>query len=1472
MRGQSRDADYHDEARDAQISGNQRYPKLFPPVSEVRGIREPLDFTSCSGRAIVIQKSMASTGGSYLMREKVKNERESGAESPRNVEKFLLRERQEKHCLDKQNDVNLSNKKQHLIALNQDIGENSAPNFEEGARLETTKLLQKATKRVAKQKAVTSAGSKAEAKEDCLNAARETLDASSREMSRKNYEKTSMEKSTMYSSCSNGDSNCSYNVKEVSSTTIGDFDNETPKMERGLELSEATNDNLQCKTCNDEKYGPPNADRYAVNASNQVCDVSRVMKRSDCIGHSDPMSIVDIANDETTTKDVSGVPKCTENLEPFQDTEITAGDQVNPKGSPSKNAAGKEDCKINGTLKKMEEETKIILTKEKQELSHLIQNVIEGMNKKVENIDQKKMFRKSSSCDDGSRGQENNVSEIQQNGSSFVTVGDISIIFGDKEATNVGEKLNGSACEKEILEKITEISEHFPVHEKNVGGREIPTNEALQMNQELMKELKKACIESNDLELKVEQWRNKYDEIKIQLKQACQIGALKKDENQSLVLEKNVLEGELDAAKKHLKSIEQQLGKRDEEVSVGKEKITLLESLLREKQMAMEEMIRIEGNGVQDICDNTEMSRNFVDDIIKERKTTCSRSIFGCFPTPMKKNKDTKGRKLSKKKKMKLMIGKLDDEILDLRNKLSNEKKQRSLLVMFREESDKQIRIYKNKAIMNETALQKARQEFEEVKKKLEKERKCLKNKLNHIAKEKDNFSQRNDECSKELAAVKKELENKNWQLQFENSYNAEIEEKVQSCIRLMEQRKQNEKMKHEESVKMFTIKFEEKQNQMRKLEKQLTVEKKSNEALKKRLEEAARKKKDDLVPEIRGLVKGMKADFMKMINEHGNGKTSNATILESLGNLGEQVGKLLGSQREQFQKKVKDRMGIDDANERKETNSYIAQKVELRSKLSLNEEKCEGLEKEMKEMVKKYEECMDENKDLKRCKRVTESEMEKLNKENEKLISRLCNFDKNMNNNQNHADLENDLKTAKKEIIKLKRSVKEALGQLEMSKNDKKQLETDKGEVLKSKLALEEELKKHKYQKELQKQYDLLVEENENVKMHRDEARQNIELLKKRCEDLETSLNKRLQLNVQEMKYLKDKVNELEEEKAAKEAELFTLQSDQKIKKGENEEDTGKKITGCGEEIQHLKDELETLEDNYDLLNGQLKVERDAKRECEKALKAKEFEIDELIAEKNDLIQELDKTCLEQNATIEEFNNLLMKNEELMIKDKECREKHLNTDAADKSREVAELGEEIASLKEQLNDECAENAVALKGKDDELKGRIEEINALNERLNELSKMYNDANCKLIELESQSTHDRSNRADYEKRLKNANLEIEKARAQSTEYRIRWEKREAKLEEMFNETSSLEKEKRELEIVVAQYKVNISNLETKIELRNKKKLERDAAIEEAMSRLENENKELEETIARLEDENNTFRAGVRMMMMDNGLLV
>ena len=1093
------------------------------------------------------------------------------------------------------------------------------------------------------------------------------------------------------------------------------------------------------------------------------------------------------------------------------------------------------------------------------------------------------------SCDGNCKVQNANVPEVQQKGSCCVNVGDISIRFGENDN---GKSPEESGCGQEMEEIrgiFQEILKRFPVDDKNIEN-------SSQVNVKLLGELKSACLEAYELEGLVQQWKSKYEEVEDQLKQAKGAENEKEFEKNSLLAERNEFKAALSLANQDNGRIKEELIEKAEEMGLRKERIAFLEGLLKEKQKAMEELVSLQECEVEENFELTDMETN-LGKIGGEKGVSHTSSVLSCLLSPLKTKKYIQAGRLSKKKRMRLIIDDLDEEICELRKGLSAEKKKVNILKLLKEGGDREVEDCKKKTAADARAMQKMKERLETVDKKLLIQNKEKEEFMQTFTAERNCLNRRNEECIKELGDLREEHKQMAWQLRFEKSYNEKMEERIQSYLGFFQQKKDAEERKLEETVKAFSSKFEEKNNQLRSVNLELSAERKAKKVLAEKFKEMegklcnnsmsrelnASKQRDSYLPQISRLIEGVTGDFLKVCREYKCGNTDNVALMNTLGKLGGQVSDFICRQQEVSEAKESTKQMIK-VNNSKEFKEIQREKRAIEKKLSLSLSKLEKLKERISDLEEKYSESIKENLVLKYrnadVKSENECAMAQLMEENEILALRLGGIaaqGKNVNVERQVADLE-------VENAKLKSSLKDTMRLLESARNENRSLEKRVPEIMEGKEGLIEKRKTLTEERELEKnekkekdEMDAIAKENGMLKKRAEDATREIGDLTARCEELDAKLNECQKLDTAAANgfAFEQTIHRLEKEVDAKDTAILALKSDAMVDKENNDVALQTIEVNHSKEREKLRHEIHDLHEKNTKLNARIAQVLDEKEEADEMLSEKEGEIKKLLLEKEELCSELERSSLELNATIQEFNNLLMKNEHLMLKEKECREMHSNSSnvgdldskLAEMKAENIELVEEIESLKEQLREECSENNEVLVYKESLLEQKSEEIEDMKEKLEEIARTNKDVKEKFEDLQGKWKVVSARRDVLEKQLHSANVERDKFRSQCADYRTRWEKREEKLEELNNETAALEKEKRQLDIQVGQYKESVESMNKKLELRNKKSQEREAAVERTITAHENDVLQLEEKIAILEDENSTLRSGVRMMLLE-----
>lgn len=1429
------------ECKDVESSGEKVYPKTFPPISRVEALKEPLD-----SNRISIMHDLESVVHKYDSRHNEAYKRQINYVS-------FVKGVTDKKCVSKPGSFNAFDNASISLDRNQGTDDWYTPSLEEECNAEAKLSSKLTSKKHTKPKTVIES-------KVINNEGKENSVYDINEKHGKNVQLSCKPEATQLAVTSGPSGTMIEHI--YSGEAVGqnvDVKNklrEVEKMEKPV-IDSGAIFAAQCNIGSTEKSCIPDTAHHQIQ-SNQVGIVSDAKVYSECQSEKNERAATCI----DTLKENGAVSRCheEEKITTINDASTLKYDKVNHVPGSLKKTVNKEDaCEFLGSCEEEAKEPdgheraskygspKIIPSMKKEE------GYIKKSKDPIEVYSQlsNQETRSLQGCETDLKMQGRHVAEIQKNGQCCVNVGDISISFVGNDGKQIMKDTPSPGYEQEIEQMRKKIQEMEQLESTT------------QVNKELMNELKKVCIEAYDLEVLAEQWKSKYEDTECSLMQAKKAEHEKEAERCSLLAEKNELKMALSKADENWGKIKEDLRKKDEKIALELEKITMLEGLLDEKNKAMEEMIVtneevINENVLQGGFEHLK-AEGKEEMVIKERKMSRSRSILSCFFEPMKRSKNSRAGKMSKKKKMRLIIDDLDEEIIDLRNRLSDAHRSNIMLKLLKEEGDREREVYKNKIIADASMVEKLSNDLEKVQKDLQEESKSKQDLVAIFKTEREELSHRNEDYSKEIVSLKKELKKMAWDLKFESSYNKEMEGKIQSYLRFMEERKSKEKDKYEKLVKQFTVKFEEKENLLRGLKTELNAERKSNKELKEQcnglkseLRTCSEKHdplglenwKDSLFPHIKIMIEGMKGDFLKALSEYGYGKSDNVALLLELGNLGRRISDLITSQRG-----LNARQPFEES-ERKDEQSISVEKCKLETSLAITEAKAAKMEKQIEELLVKYSDSEKENSILKNFKKDFDAEIKKLKQENERLIIKVNGNDKEVMSD----DMESKIAQMQKENFELKASMQKKDMLIEASKHEIRLLEDAKREIVAEKYDLKEELKK-------------LTEHGDEVKLRR-------KISHEECRHLEAKLRESLKTENDTVFNLKREIDDLEKKNSDMEREVLALNSN--IDKMAKDFNATNQFTESDLLKEKLRKEVEDLQEKYDKVNGRLSNELMAKEKAETLLKEMEVEVKKLMVEKEGLASELETNALELNATVDEFNNLLMKNEELMMENKKCRENHANNDAKEfetklsaKKAENLKLNDEIKVLQGQLKVKCQENEKALKDNEEHLEQGRREVIALKERLEEMSKKYRDANEKVKELEGKVRVDND---DFEERLMHAKSEIERLHIQSTDYKVKWEKREEKLKDLMTEIASLQAEKRELETIVSQGKKNISNIERKLELRIKKNQEREAVVEQTMMNFENEIKDLEEKIAALEEENDTLRAGVRMMAMEKDFIM
>ena len=1067
-----------------------------------------------------------------------------------------------------------------------------------------------------------------------------------------------------------------------------------------------------------------------------------------------------------------------------------------------------------------------------------------------------------------------NMPGVQQSGGCCVKIGDISIRFGEKVINKPDDMVQTINCKEEISgirEEIRDLTDQFSMNRTMVREvekmSEVPAGEVTKLNEELMNELKKALIEANDIEAIAKQWKCKYMEIENKMKQLERDGTLRKAQYGNLVVEKENLEAVLGTTNEKLANSQKELDKRNAEILCGEEKLKLLENLLKEKEQAIEEMVKFDAEERNNVSDNIELGKGDSCELTDERNILRSvSSSLSCLSGLVKRRRSRK--EVSKKKTMKLIIDELDDEIVELGKKLSSERKNCALLNIFKEERARELEMYKDKVTADAAMLQNVQKELDIVNSNLEKEQRHYGKLVQKLTKEKGVLSQQNEDLSEELIALKEELRKAAWSLKFASSFNAEMEEKMQKYVSLIKQKAEEERRKSQETLKLMSFESEKKDKQLRGLNAELIAERKEKQHLKEKLEQnvkelranqgsrksTAVKWKEHLVPNIGSLVESIMGDFTAILSDYGCGGASELKLMQAVCELGSQLSKIISGQGGSRDGAGKDALGTRTSDERKADMDMHKGKCHCHDELSLFESKFGKLEHEIKVMREQYGTLVGKDSILKHNEMEAKMEVEILRKENARMIAELCKVNKLANDNGAVLDLDNGYMIEKYQNIKLKRAMAEALTPVDSSKDENQRPRKGISKSLKEPHALEDNMKQFTEGRGLKQQCDSRLVEDLTWNRSGNEFKNEQGHLRERFRNLAPSLDDKRNID-HETGYdrlLDSKIHMLKTEGLFHPKEELV----------EKCSDCG--ITGHSEEIEKLRMDLGCFDERHTAASSTLANALSTKIEAERLVNEKTFELNELIVAREQSMEELDKCSSELNSTIEEFNNLLVRKEELEVKEKESQEKPLNNNALEKYRDIMRLRGNIVSLKEKLEEERAGNDKIFRTKEEELRKRIEEIKELREKLVDVNKMSKNANGSAQAIKSDVKKDFYDREEFERCLKNANLKLEKLRAESSGYQIRPYRQEARLEEILNEMVHLEKEKRELGVLISQYKLSLDNLDKNNEQQIKKSQER---MEHMIPSSEDEKKSAKVKVPAITDENNAPHLGVKTLVVD-----
>ena len=432
-----------------------------------------------------------------------------------------------------------------------------------------------------------------------------------------------------------------------------------------------------------------------------------------------------------------------------------------------------------------------------------------------------------------------NMTEGQKNGNCCITVGDISLHFGENDIVKLHKKVQRTNFKEETIElqkKIEELLDRFHVNSTMVGRtgniRGVTGEGVAKVDEELMSELKKVLIEANDMKLLAEQWKNKWLELDNKLRETEEDNNVHKAQYQSLVDKKEELEAALSAANEKRKYFEDELNRRNTELLCGEENIKLLESRLKEKEQALEEMVDFDAKEWQEVCKSTTVKKeDNEDEITEDSSISHNFGILSCFLHLIRRIKRKRKGEI-KMKMLNLTIDELDEEISDLRKKLSTEKRKCALLVLLKEEKVCELELYKEKTTTDATTLENVRRELEIANSTWQKERSHKDVVVRKLSKEYSMLSQQSEYCSMEMIGLKDELREAAWNLKFADSYNAEMEERLKNYICLLRKRVEKEKKEHEKDKKLFSFKLEEKDRQLGVLKAELNAERKEHKNL----------------------------------------------------------------------------------------------------------------------------------------------------------------------------------------------------------------------------------------------------------------------------------------------------------------------------------------------------------------------------------------------------------------------------------------------------------------------------------------------------------------------------------------------------------------------------------------------------------------------------------------------------------------